>query len=212
MQLDPRVIAIAKQFEPGLPLDNWTDENRRTWVMQVIEQVVFQFPDGGWGAKRADPGRPLSKDAIALRRDGHLWAFDLVNGSTRRVNDNVTGEQIDGQVFVPVTGKNHLGLTAPDPTSPARPENGAPVVPSTPDPVTHDPATLEALRGVQAALAELGARLDRLEQTSVAGRSEVADLKATLQQVAAAVSAPRTLSLKGGVLGTIVGTLAPPQS
>ena len=53
MKLDPRVVAIAKQFEPGLPLANWTDDNRRAWVMQVIEQVVFRFPDGGWGAKRA---------------------------------------------------------------------------------------------------------------------------------------------------------------
>ena len=61
MKLDPRVVAIAKQFEPGLPLANWTDDNRRAWVMQVIEQVVFRFPDGGWGAKRSRPRRPLSE-------------------------------------------------------------------------------------------------------------------------------------------------------
>jgi len=36
MRLDPRVIAIAKQFEPSLPTANFTDENRRAWVMQVI--------------------------------------------------------------------------------------------------------------------------------------------------------------------------------
>ena len=113
MKLDPRVVAIAKQFEPGLPLANWTDDNRRAWVMQVIEQVVFRFPDGGWGAKRSGPRRPLSRDAIALKRDGHVWAFGLVSGSTKRVKNNVEGVLIDDQVFVPVAGKDHLGMRTP---------------------------------------------------------------------------------------------------
>ena len=90
MKLDPRVVAIAKQFEPGLPLANWTDDNRRAWVMQVIEQVVFRFPDGGWGAKRSGPRRPVSRDAIALKRDGHVWAFDLVSASTKRVSSTLS--------------------------------------------------------------------------------------------------------------------------
>ena len=113
MKLDPRVVAIAKQFEPGLPLANWTDDNRRAWVMQVIEQVVFRFPDGGWGAKRSGPRRPLSRDAIALKRDGHVWAFGLVSGSTKRVKNNVEGVLIDDQVFVPVAGRDHLGMLTP---------------------------------------------------------------------------------------------------
>jgi hypothetical protein len=209
MQLDPRVIAIAKQFEPGLPLDNWTDENRRAWTMQLIEQVVFLFPDQGWGAKRADPRRPLSKDAIALQRDGHLWAFDLVNGSTRRVNNSVTGIQIDNQVFVAVAGKDHLGLAQPDPVvQPTEPQaNGGGAA----GPLVMDPAVLEGLRAIQTSIAELAARLDRLEQASAANGSAIADLKTTVREITTVVSAPRTLTLKGALLGTVVGTLAPPE-
>jgi hypothetical protein len=214
MQLDPRVIAIAKQFEPGLPLDNWTDENRRAWTMQLIEQVVFQFPNEGWGAKRADPGRPLSKDAIALKREGHIWAFDLVNGSTRRVNNSVTGVLIDNQVFVPVTGRDHLGLAMPEPT----PKPVVPVGPegdgdeAAPGLFARDPLVMEGLRAIQASIAELAARLGRLEEASVANGSAVGDLKNTVREITAAVSAPRTLTLRGALLGTVVGTLAPPQA
>jgi hypothetical protein len=201
MRLDPRVIAIAKQFEPSLPTANFTDENRRAWMMQVIEQVVFQFPAGGWGAKRADPGRPLSKDAIALQAEGHLFAFDLVNGGTMRVNDSVEGEQIDGQVFVPVQGKDHLGL---HPITPA-PD------PSVPPPPAADPRVFEAVQKIQNTLADLSTRLERLEQASAGTRTDVAALTAALQHVAAAVSAPRNMTIHGGVLGNVNGTLAPPQ-
>ena len=188
MQLDPRVIAIAKQFEPSLPTANFTDENRRAWVMQVIEQVVFQFPAGGWGAKCADPGRPLSKDAIALQADGHLFAFDLVNGGTKRVNDSVVGEQIDDQVFVPVQGKDHLGLHPIVPTGGGHPSlgTGAPPAPAA------DPRVFEAVQALQTAVADLSARLDRMEQASARTRTDVAALSTALQQVAAAVASPKT--------------------
>jgi hypothetical protein len=70
---------------------------------------------------------------------------------------------------------------------------------------------MEGLRAIQASLAELAARLGRLEEASVANGSAVGDLKNTVREITAAVSAPRTLTLKGALLGTVAGTLAPPQ-
>jgi hypothetical protein len=197
MKLDPRVVAIAKQFEPGLPIANWTDDNRRAWVMQVIEQVVFRFPDGGWGAKRSGPRRPLSKDSIALKRDGHVWAFDLVSVSTKRVKNTVEGVLIDDQVFVEVAGKDHLGMPTPgaggdDPPAALDGDGPSPA---------DDAAILEDLRAIAATLSEVTARLARLEEAASANRSALDALKDTVDRIAAAVSA-RTPGSRGNVPGT----------
>jgi hypothetical protein len=198
MKLDPRVVAIAKQFEPGLPLANWTDDNRRAWLIQVIEQVVFRFPDGGWGAKRSGPRRPLSRDAIALKRDGHVWAFGLVSGSTKRVKNNVEGVLIDDQVFVPVAGRDHLGMLTPGAGADDAPPSAR--ADEEPSP-TGDAAVVESLRDIAATLADLTARLARVEEASSASRSDLDALKRTVEQIAAAVS-PGTTATRGRVPGT----------
>jgi hypothetical protein len=195
MKLDPRVVAIAKQFEPGLPLANWTDDNRRAWLIQVIEQVVFRFPDGGWGAKRSGPRRPLSRDAIALKRDGHVWAFGLVSGSTKQVKNNVEGVLIDDQVFVPVAGRDHLGMLTPGAGADDAPPSARAEEP------TGDAAVVESLRDIAATLADLTARLARVEEASSASRSDLDALKRTVEQIAAAVS-PGTTASRGRVPGT----------
>jgi hypothetical protein len=198
MKLDPRVVAIAKQFEPGLPLANWTDDNRRAWVMQVIEQVVFRFPDGGWGAKRSRPRRPVSRDAIALKRDGHVWAFDLVSASTKRVNNTVEGVLIDDQVFVQVAGKDHLGMATPGAgvdASRAAADGEAPSV-------ADDAAIMDGLRAIAAALSDVTARLARLEEASSACRSDLEAVKKRVEQIAGAVSAPGTEAPPGPLRGT----------
>ena len=195
MKLDPRVVAIAKQFEPGLPLANWTDDNRRAWLIQVIEQVVFRFPDGGWGAKRSGPRRPLSRDAIALKRDGHVWAFGLVSGSTKQVKNNVEGVLIDDQVFVPVAGRDHLGMLTPGAGADDAPPSARAEEP------TGDAAVVESLRDIAATLADLTARLARVEEASSASRSDLDALKRTVEQIAAAVS-PGTTATRGRVSGT----------
>ena len=198
MKLDPRVVAIAKQFEPGLPLANWTDDNRRAWVMQVIEQVVFRFPDGGWGAKRSRPRRPVSRDAIALKRDGHVWAFDLVSASTKRVNNTVEGVLIDDQVFVQVAGKDHLGMATPGAGVDAPPAAADGEGPS----VADDAAIMDGLRAIAAALSDVTARLARLEEASSACRSDLEAVKKRVEQIAGAVSAPGTEAAPGPLRGT----------
>ena len=176
MKLDPRVVAIAKQFEPGLPLANWTDDNRRAWVMQVIEQVVFRFPDGGWGAKR----------------------FGLVSRSTKRVKNNVEGVLIDDQVFVPVAGKDHLGMPTPGAGADDAPLSARDSDEPSP---TDDAAVVESLRDIAATLADLTARLARVEEASSTSRSDLDALKRTVEQIAAAVS-PGTTATRGRVPGT----------
>jgi hypothetical protein len=83
--------------------------------MLIAQQIAFEF-GLSWGTKRADPGRPLSKDAIALKQfDGTILAWDLFNGTTRVPFDNPSSIDISGQTFVPVQPVNHLSdVTVPD--------------------------------------------------------------------------------------------------
>jgi hypothetical protein len=124
MQLPSNVLAVVKLFEPQLPQgDDWTDENRRAWNIKVAQQVRWLFGPK-WGTKRADATRPISKDALAYMDVDNLWAFDTVNGMTRKVNDSVEGIDISNQIFVVVSPIDHLGLgSAPvePPEQPAEP-------------------------------------------------------------------------------------------
>lgn len=97
------------------------DEQRRVWAMRAAQQLAFSVSPE-WGTKRADPGRPLSKDAVSRVINGRLCNWDIVNGATRELTFG-HGEDITGQVFVPVQPKDHLGGTStpipPDPEPPS---------------------------------------------------------------------------------------------
>lgn len=95
------------------------DQRREAATVYFAPQLAFTLGPQ-WGTKRADPGRPLSKDAMSTTVNGTLCAWDIVNGTTRELNFG-EGEPIPGQVFVTVTAKNWLaqfGGTQPDPTEP----------------------------------------------------------------------------------------------
>ena len=66
---------------------------------------------------------------------------------------------------------------------------------------TGDAAVIESLRDIAATLADLTARLARLEEASSASRSDLDALKRTVEQIAAAVS-PGTTATRGRVPGT----------
>jgi len=125
MILPDRVFAIVSAIHArNAALASGDDDQRRALQKMIVETVVNRFPGEGWGWKRADPGRPLSKDTIANNRmdPPHILAWDCFDGSTRLPvqRDSIL---IDDQVFVDVVGFDHLGtgVPAPRPDPPPQP-------------------------------------------------------------------------------------------
>lgn len=135
MILPDRVFAIVSAVHAkNAALSSGDDDQRRSLQKMVIETVVKRCPGEGWGWKRADPGRPLSKDSIAnnLIEPGHVLAWDCFDGTTRLPvqRDSI---QIDDQVFVDVVGFDHLnGVVLPKikPQPPSSPGGGGALVPT----------------------------------------------------------------------------------
>ena len=61
----PRVQEIVDQLAAGVA-HSAPDEERRAVTQRIAEQARFELGPN-WGTKRADPGRPLSTDVIAMR-------------------------------------------------------------------------------------------------------------------------------------------------
>jgi hypothetical protein len=125
MKLDPRVRALLIQFAAKFPVPQTPgggeahEERARQWSIRFCEQVDFSLPGEGYGTKRADSGRPFSKDTISQQRDGEMVTWDLLVGTGTgepSLNLDPHGEVTTGQVFVPVAAINHLGASVPEPT------------------------------------------------------------------------------------------------
>jgi hypothetical protein len=132
MVLPDRVFVIVSALHAQhAALASGDDDARRSLQKMIVETVVKRHPGEGWGWKRADPGRPMSKDAIAnnVITPGHIVAWDCFDGATRAPvqRDSML---IDGQVFVEVSGFDHLNdaVLVPQPRQPdpARSPGAAP--------------------------------------------------------------------------------------
>ncbi len=132
MNLPGRVVEIVQAlYEANQNLAKGTDEERRKLTIKINEQIAFELGPK-WGAKRADPGRPISKDAIAFDDAPNLWIWDWQDGSTRGLSSFMVpgaagknvgeGVQPDGnQIFIPVAAVNHLGAVPQQPGTPEQP-------------------------------------------------------------------------------------------
>lgn len=128
MTFAPRVQEIVNRFSAQFPdlRTSKNDDDRRALTQKIAEQVAFELGPR-WGQKRADPGRPISKDTLAFKGDDQLHGWDLFNGSTREANqfpDEINPAEMREQVFVPVTPTNHFSVETPPivelpPTPPA---------------------------------------------------------------------------------------------
>lgn len=114
----PRFVEIAKaiaeqQHLPSAP----SDDQRRAVTVAIAEQLTFEFPNQGWGAKSAEPGRPISKDCVAkveqlagstIVRGGcyEWWDGNALSG---RVAERPVLNDIPGQNFIAVAPVDHLG-------------------------------------------------------------------------------------------------------
>jgi len=98
-----------------------SEDDRRTLTLMMAQQARLDL-GAAYGTKRADPGRPPSKDAIAYQDvvNDKLYAWDWQNGSTRepQLHAGDTAGDITGQVFIVVSPVDHLGGEIPTPMPP----------------------------------------------------------------------------------------------
>lgn len=130
MRLPAQVIDTRNKMFAKFPLSlgmlpgDAKDNLFRDWCIQLAKQLNFSFPDQGWGVKKADSGRPISKDTIAKLESGRILIWDLFSGvgtsSTTTVNDP-DSQDVTGQVFVSVGAQDFLGITPPTPGNPDPP-------------------------------------------------------------------------------------------
>lgn len=128
-----RNLVLAER-QPG-ESEEQDQEQRRALTRKIIEQIVFEFPNEGWGGKSGDPGRPFSKDSIArcfeadLARcqgwntTGRMFSWDWQDGTSRRPAVPPMRHDITGQNFIPVAGVDHLGTNGPPVPPPPPPGN-----------------------------------------------------------------------------------------
>lgn len=104
---------IVDQFVQKFPVPTGGDVNDqcRRWCLMLAEQVKFSTADPNWGVKRADGGRPQSKDSITYNAGSAIWNFDMLTGVGTGSPTLVRwpeGVDITGQTFMPVNAINHL--------------------------------------------------------------------------------------------------------
>lgn len=130
MLLPDAVKQVRARFIEAFPVPQGTpgeefEERARQWTIKFAQQVAFDVPNQGWGMKRADPNRPISKDTIAKVDAGRLLIWDLLTGTGTgmpRPVDDPDSQDITGQLFVEVVATNHLkGIVPPQGTVPPEP-------------------------------------------------------------------------------------------
>lgn len=174
------------------------EEARRALTRRIVEQIVYELPGQGWAWKRADPGRPPSKDCFArveaAEPDGRIVrgvCYDWQDGVTRAPRWPPIEHDIAGQYVIWVEGVNHLAPPGPPPA-----DLGAVI------------ARLEAieqrLSRLESAQIELSLQLDRVEAEVEATRAELADAR----QKAEAILAGQAKARKPSTLEWIVTAIA----
>jgi hypothetical protein len=129
MKLPDLVKSIRSRYVAKFPIPQTPgggaehEERCRQWSIRFAQQVAFDLPNQGWGVKRASG--PISKDTIALQTGGRLFVWDLLVGTgtgTPTLNEDPDGEQVFGQMFVPVDPLDSLGGATPIPGSGPTPQ------------------------------------------------------------------------------------------
>ena len=161
------------------PADTAFEERCRAWTRSLAQQIVFSTNDRSWGCKNAGGGRPQSKDALAHQVGGNLFGFDLLFGvgtGSPSLVPSPSGEDITGQVFMPVDPVDHLGgVPASGPAS------GPAVAPPTGD-LAGRVATLEA--AVKAADSKLQDALRTATEAVTTAQDAVRQAQAAMAKIA----------------------------
>jgi hypothetical protein len=111
-----RTRYVAQFPLPSGPAGPDIEEAARQWSIGFAEQVAFERPGDGYGMKRADAGRPISKDTLSRQMDDRLLIWDLLAGAGSghpTIVDDPDSQDVTGQVFVPVVPRRHVALVDP---------------------------------------------------------------------------------------------------
>jgi hypothetical protein len=212
MKLPAEVIAIRNRYVSRFPVPQGPpgeafEEQARQWSIRLAEQVAFE-QGPLWGMKRADAGRPISKDTIAFYADETIRIWDLLIGTgtgSPRLLADPDSEDLVGQLFVKVNATDHLGnAPVPQPTpSPA------------PAPLDLTPITdaLKALASTQESVIDSvvlngtvgGERHGIVVKAVQAVRDAVDAQTVAIDALTAALKKPRGLRIYGRTLGQLDG-------
>lgn len=158
MQLPNNVKAVISAYVAKFPppqgdpaAGNW-DETIRQWTIRLCQQVCFSIGNQ-WGAKRADPGRPIGKDSLATYGANFLYSWDLLIGAgTGRPQIAADPTFYDltgtGQVFEPVQPADYIGGGG-----------GTPPPDPDPNPGVDTAAILAAIKALDAKVSALPAQI-----------------------------------------------------
>lgn len=126
--MPPVLLALVQRYvlvfpAPWGPAGAQQDQNCRDWIYRLAQQARHELgPE--YGAKATSAGGQTSKDVMARQTPGRLDGWDILfaaGGGAPTVHANASWVDLTGQVFVPVSGVNHL--------SPV-PASGRPLPPS----------------------------------------------------------------------------------
>lgn len=128
--MDPNALALWHQWFAKFNNPGNTDESAREYSIRFAQQLRFSLGPN-WGTKRADSGRPISKDTVTFRNGDTLTSYDLMLGvgtGNPKFNDNPPAINTTGQTFVEVQPINHLAVVVPNPEPQPDPNPGTGIV------------------------------------------------------------------------------------
>lgn len=122
MKLPSGVLQTRDRYVAAFPL--WVmeagakaEDRARKWTIGLASQIVFEH-GATYGSKRADPTRPISKDAIAQMQGPYLYGWDMLTGAgsgAPKLVSNPDSIDLTGQYFEAVAGRDVIsGADAPD--------------------------------------------------------------------------------------------------
>lgn len=166
----PIITGLVQRY-PGLAQSR-NDDDRRELTQRIAQTLKKRSSDPSWGLKKADAGRPVSKDSLVYQSPGMPMLFwDWQNGATLGLSDLVlsqgNGVELDPpHVFVPVEALDWLE-SVPVPPSEPPPQT----VPTVPSPGLEDLEqrlfrAVELLERQESAIAELNRKLAEAEEAN----------------------------------------------
>ncbi len=130
MHLPSAILATRDRYVAAFPMwsvpESQADDTARKWTLGLIAQVNWEHPNQGYGSKRADAGRPLSKDSLAQKVGAQILNWDMLSGTGTghpTLVQNPDSEDISDQVWEFVQGRDVIGA-APIPPTPQPPQPG----------------------------------------------------------------------------------------
>jgi len=128
VKLPTAVLQTRDRYVAAFPLWNvpveQADDTARKWTLGLIAQINWEHPNQGYGSKRADAGRPLSKDSVAQQIGGQILNWDMLSGTGTGhpiLVPNPDSLDISDQLWEFVQGRDIIGH-APTPPTPVPPQ------------------------------------------------------------------------------------------